>query len=237
VCAAAACDAEHASAPAALSFSGTSGSAAGEAGSQLATTNSLTGTVLETMSSGGYTYVRLATSRGEEWGAVPETPVKTGELFTIVGAMGVTAFSSQPLNRTFDRIYFGVAGGDSYRQIAGMHNGALPQRLTLEAPLEKAAGPEGRTVAEIVRNRSALDGKPVAVRGKVVRYSPGILERNWLHLQDGTGDEREFDLPVTTTTTAAVGETVLARGVVRVDRDFGAGTSYPVVIEEASVSR
>jgi hypothetical protein len=220
----------------ALSFAGAGGSA-GEAGSDLTATNTVTGTVLETMSSGGYTYVRLATARGEEWGAVPETPVKTGELFTVVGAMRVTAFSSQPLHRTFDRIYFGVAGDDSYRQIAGMHTGAPAVRVKLPAPIDRAAGPEGRTVAEIIANGSALDGKSVAVRGRIVKYSSGILERNWLHLQDGTGDDRNFDLPVTTTSTAAVGETVLARGVVRVKRDFGAGTSYPVLVEEASVSR
>lgn len=62
------------------------------------------------------------------------------------------------------------------------------------------------------------------------------MGKNWLHLQDGSGVEGTNDLTVTTTTTVKVGDVVLVNGVVSVDRDFGYGYSYDVIIEDAEVT-
>jgi len=101
----------------------------------------------------------------------------------------------------------------------------------------RAEGSDGRTVAELYTQKSELSGKTVALRGKVVKYSAGIMGRNWIHLQDGSGDATAgtHDLTVTSNDTAAVGDTVLVQGTVTVDKDFGAGYFYAVIVEEASV--
>ena len=70
-----------------------------------------------------------------------------------------------------------------------------------------------------------------------MKYSAGIMGRNWIHLQDGTGDAAAGtnDLTVTSSATTAVGDTILVQGSVAVDKDFGAGYRYAVIVEDASV--
>jgi hypothetical protein len=103
----------------------------------------------------------------------------------------------------------------------------------------KAEGANGHTVAELWGDKASLRDKPVAVRGKVVKFLPGIMGRNWLHLRDGSGsaDAGTHDITVTTADGAAVGDTVVVNGVLRVDKDFGAGYKYGVIIEDGKVAR
>ena len=70
-----------------------------------------------------------------------------------------------------------------------------------------------------------------------MKYSAGIMGRNWIHLQDGTGDAATgtHDITVTSSDTTAVGDIILVEGTVAVDKDFGAGYRYAVIVEEASV--
>lgn len=93
----------------------------------------------------------------------------------------------------------------------------------------------GKTVQEVYQEKAKLNGKRVTLRGKVVKYNGDILGKNWLHLRDGTGTELTNDLTVTTQAKAKVGDTVLVDGVVSIDRDFGAGYKYKVMIEDAKV--
>ena len=73
------------------------------------------------------------------------------------------------------------------------------------------------------------------MRGKVVKFSPEIMGKNWIHLQDGTGKEGTNDLTVTTKMMAKVGDTVVISGAVATDKDFGYGYKYGVIIEDADV--
>ncbi len=100
--------------------------------------------------------------------------------------------------------------------------------------IQKAQG--GQTVSEIITQRESLAGKKVKIRARVVKFTADIMGKNWLHVQDGTGEEGANDLIVTTTGTAKVGDTVLINGTVSVDRDFGFGLKYPVIIEDAEIS-
>jgi hypothetical protein len=101
----------------------------------------------------------------------------------------------------------------------------------------KASGADARTVAEVFAQRTALKDKGVTIRGKVVKYNEGIMGRNWLHIRDGSGTAgKDNDLTVTTSDKAAVGDVVLVKGKVQIDRDFGAGYSYPVIIEDAKLT-
>jgi hypothetical protein len=70
----------------------------------------------------------------------------------------------------------------------------------------------------------------------VVKYNPGIMGKNWIHLRDGTGSaaDNTNDILVTSANEARIGEVYTVKGIVRVDKDFGSGYSYKVLIEEAS---
>jgi hypothetical protein len=216
---------------------------------------SLTGTVLETMDSGGYTYVRLQTSGGEVWAAVRQAAVEKGSQVTVVNGMTMTGFESKTLKRTFDHIVFGSLGGGAASGAAAAGARTDPQALAgLAAPhaggasgpadageidVKKAEGQDARTVAEIFAGKASLKDTLVSVRGKVVKYNPDIMGRNWIHLRDGSGsrDKKDDDITVTTTQTAAVGEVVVVRGTVHLDRDFGAGYAYPVILEDAQITK
>jgi hypothetical protein len=105
--------------------------------------------------------------------------------------------------------------------------------------IAKATGADGYTVAEIMAKRTELAGKTVSVRGKVVKFSPSIMGKNWVHLRDGTGKQADGsnDLLVTTQEMTKVGDVVLAKGVVQVDTDFGMGYAYKVLVEDAKLSK
>ena len=109
---------------------------------------------------------------------------------------------------------------------------AAPAAGAVSVP--KAEGAAGKRIAEIWASRASLKDATVAVRGKVTKFNSGIMGKNWLHIADGSG---ENDLTVTTNDTASVGDVVLVKGTVHLDRDFGAGYKYPVIVEDASVSK
>ena len=80
------------------------------------------------------------------------------------------------------------------------------------------------------------NGKKVRIRGQVVKFNANIMGRNWLHLQDGTGAAGTNDLTITSAATVNVGDTILAKGVVTTNKDFGFGYKYDVIIEKADVT-
>jgi hypothetical protein len=99
-----------------------------------------------------------------------------------------------------------------------------------------AAAADGlKTVADINGGGAALAGQTVSAQGKVVKVLNGIMKRNFIHVQDGTGDANSNDLIVTSKQSARVGDQVTITGVVAVNRDFGRGYLYPLLVEDASI--
>ena len=109
---------------------------------------------------------------------------------------------------------------------------------TMVADSAVAAVEEGKDIAWVYANKDSLAGQPVSLRGKVVKFNANILGTNWLHIQDGSGSAADAsnDLTVTSATQVAVGDTVVVTGNVVLDKDFGAGYSYPVLVEDASLT-
>lgn len=197
------------------------------------------GAVAETMNSGGFTYVRLAGADAETWLAAPETPVAVGDqLRAPLGSLMVD-FESPTLGRTFARLYmvesFAI-GGPAAAPTAGSAPASAAPPAAVSAPSAPVPPLEGgQTVAGLFADRARLNGKEVAVRGRVVKVSNAIMDRNWVHLQDGTGDAaaKTNDLTLTTDQTVVVGQVVVARGVLATDRDFGMGYRYDAIVEGA----
>ena len=225
----------------------------------------VSGTVLETMDASDYTYMRLKTATGETWAAITKTKITKGDAVTVTNAMVMDGFQSKTLNRTFDHILFGVlaapgaaapagaaalpmvsdhaptagtTGGETPQQMAAQHGqaaGGPPDAPDVKVP--KAEGANAKTVAELWAHRTALKGKEVTVKAKVVKVTNGVMGKNWLHVRDGSGSKaaKDNDLTVTSDATAKVGDVVTATGVVSIDKDFGAGYAYPVIVENAKL--
>ncbi|HSN51497.1 MAG TPA: hypothetical protein VLS87_03125 [Woeseiaceae bacterium] len=212
------------------------------------------GTVLETMDSGGYTYAFLETGQDQRWVAALQTPVAVGDVVQVDAGMIMTDFTSNTLGRSFDVVYF-VSGLQNLtsgsppppQAAAGMPAaGGMPaghpdisgggSAATAAAGVE--AFEAGKDIAYVYANKDELAGSEITLRGKVVKYNPGILGWNFIHIQDGSGDAAAGtnDLIVTTKAATAVGDTVVLTGNIVLDKDFGAGYSYPVLLEDASIS-
>ena len=125
-------------------------------------------------------------------------------------------------------------------QMAEQHKGVArgPSDVKVEK-VAKAQGADGRTVAEVWAQKAQLKDKSVAIRGQVVKYSANIMGKNWLHVRDGSGkaEKNDHDITITTTDETKVGDVVTVKGLVRVDKDFGAGYAYPVIVEDAKIAK
>jgi hypothetical protein len=206
----------------------------------------VTGEVLEVRDVESYTYLRLKTPEGETWAAVTTAPVKKGAKVTIENITVMKNFESKALKKTFDSIVFGSLAGapgsapqGGKDTAAAAHMGVPKSADAVDVRVAKASGANAHTVAEIMGKPAAVKDKPVLVRGKVVKYNPGIMGKNWIHLRDGSGTaaDNTNDLIVTTTEQAKVGDVVTVKGVVHIDKDFGAGYSYKAIVEDATLQR
>ncbi len=206
---------------------------------------SIRGSVIETMDSGGYTYVLVESGSEQHWAAAPQFAVSTGDIATFSTAMPMRNYKSSTLDRTFEIVYF--AGAIAVGDQAAAAQASKPAGMPAGMPKPKVSSGDidlsgikraenGMTVAQVWAGKGPLAGSEVTVRGKVVKYNGGIMGRNWLHIQDGTGGPGTNDLTVTTDASAKVGETVLISGILGSNVDFGSGYSYEVIVEQAKIT-
>jgi hypothetical protein len=219
-----------------------------------------TGKVVQTLGAGMYTYILLDDGSGNKtWAAVPKTKLEIGEQIELNGGIFMRDFNSKSLNRTFDSIIFAtgvirVAGdknaqtkaetmpGSDIKQSGIAAHGQTPQTRgghptvpLSNLKVEKSTAQNGYTVAELFAKRASLNKQKVTVRGKVVKVNPDIMGRNWLHIQDGTGDpaKNTHDLVVTSADIAEIGAIISIEGTLAADKDFGYGYRYDVIVEDA----
>lgn len=207
----------------------------------------LTGEVLEQIDVDKYSYLRLG-KKGSPgtWTAVPATTSQVGQAVTVSNAELMTHFVSATLKRTFETIYFGVL--DSASEPSHANNGELADKLEQPHPgpgpgadsvavghVKRAAGALGSTVAELNAGSANAAGKKARVHAIVVKATNGVLGRTFLHLRDGSGEARTGtnDLAVTTTEEIAVGSDVVLEGTLELDKDFGSGYRYRVLLSDA----
>ncbi len=196
----------------------------------------VSGEVLEVRDVENYSYLRLKTKDGETWAAVTTAAIKKGAKVTIENAMVMKNFESKALNKTFPSIVFGNLAGAG-KGTPGVGPGVVKAVDAAPIHVPKASGANAHTVAEIMTTAAALKDKPVRVRGKVVKYNPGIMGKNWIHLRDGSGTaaDNTDDVLVTTLGQAKLGDIVTVTGVVRTDKNFGSGYAYKVLLEDATL--
>jgi hypothetical protein len=233
-----------------------------QAPAQAANPNLWRGKVVETMNSGGYTYVHLDTGSEKIWAAGPEAEVAVGQEIVMDKGMAMSQFHAKSLERTFEVIYFvgkimDAAAAETAGETVphdhpesgaaasphgagggmGMDSGASRNVVEKAAVKDVAKVAGGYTVAEIFAQSATLGGQTVKVRGQVVKFTPNIMGTNWVHIQDGTGSGATADLTVTTSDVVAAGDLVVVEGPLSVNKDFGAGYKYDAIIEGATVTK
>jgi hypothetical protein len=197
------------------------------------------GKVTEVIQSAGYTYAEVDTGGDKVWAAASTTSLEIGDMIAFTTEMPMQNFHSSSLNRDFPIIYFvnrfitdKASVADSTTKITSPHTSIKPASpAKVIEGINKVEG--GNTIAEVYNNKQKLSGKVIRVRGQVTKYTVGVMGKNWLHIRDSSTLD---DLTVTTGNKAAVDAVVVIEGKVALDKDFGYGYVYPLMVEDASVT-
>lgn len=192
----------------------------------------------EFIDGGTYAYLNVTENNKSYWMAIPNMNVNIGDTYYYNGGMAMKDFKSEQLNKVFDEIIF-VEGIRTSEQLMAKpsndgHNHAAPKPVVDEViQIEKATG--GTSLNELLSNKKSFLGKEVILKGKVIKVNNGIMDRNWVHIADGTQFEDKKSVTITTQETVAVGDVVTFKGVITLDKDFGYGYVYDILLEEGAL--
>jgi hypothetical protein len=201
--------------------------------------------VEEVIQASSYTYMRVKEGSQDFWIATVKEDVAVGSKYTFGNALEMRDFKSKELDRTFSTIFFvsenpEAAGG----QQAGMGVPATNVPTTMGRPkveqktdvvIPQSSG--GISISELYKNRNNYANKRVKVKGKVVKVNNEVMDRNWVHIQDGTNDSGNFDLTVTTLEFAKIDDVVEFEGTIILNKDFGAGYTYDLIMEGGTIKK
>ena len=194
----------------------------------------------EYISGGTYAYLNVTENNESYWMAIPNMDVKQGGTYYYNGGMVMKDFKSEQLNRVFNEIIF-VEGITTSEELITKpqnegHNHTQNTKVdTVEEVviIEKAAN--GIHLNELLSDRKEFAGKEVILKGKVIKVNNGIMEKNWVHIADGTQFEDKKSITVTTQELAKVGDIVTFKGKVTLEKDFGYGYVYDILLEEGKL--
>ncbi|MEJ2163144.1 MAG: hypothetical protein P8X60_07490 [Robiginitalea sp.] len=198
--------------------------------------------VKETVPTSKYLYLKIVEGDREYWAATGNSEIKAGETYYYNEAMIQTDFESKAMQRVFDTIYLIT------KLVPESHGSSLePLKKVAEPPAEAGkpnskkkfhtspvAGKATRlSIAELLEDPEAYEGSVVELTGVCTKINEGILGRNWLHLKDGTADDK--DLVITSQDGVDPGSKITVRAVVYLNKDFGAGYAYAVLLEDGVI--
>lgn len=186
-------------------------------------------TIEEVLHSGGYTYVKAREEGVLFWIAGPQSALQKGATLTLSAQMWMEDFKSSTLNRTFEAIMF-----------VQEFEPAEPAKTQIKLPYMEPLAPINGSISikQLYRDAKKLNGTSVTLHAKIVKISRGIMGKNWIHLIDGSGQADDGLITATTTEEDfALNDRVLVTATLVTDKDFGYGYFYPVILEEASLSR
>jgi len=195
---------------------------------------SRSGEVIDKIDAGNYTYLQLKENDQVYWAAVPKMQIENGEQIFFSQYMEMKDFRSETLDRTFKTVLF-VNDANKVADKKTLQMAHANLKPGNETSISVDPLDDGKTIAQIFNEKESLKNKTVKVRGKVVKFNREIMNRNWLHIQDGTDNEGEYDLLITSKESAQVGDIIIAEGQLSTDKDFGAGYFYPVLVENAKI--
>ena len=194
--------------------------------------------VKEILDTDKYTYMSVEENDKEFWVAVTKRPIEIGATYYFKNGLLKKNFFSKEYNRVFETLYL---VGDLRQQPDGSPTAGSAVDQALNHLQNNAASPptditpaEGAVLlSDLFSNKNKYAGKTITVTGKVVKVNPLIMGRNWAHIQDNSGEE--YDLTVTSSENIPLGHVVTLEGVIALDKDFGAGYRYEIIMEGAVI--
>ena len=199
-------------------------------------TNSHQVTVKEVLNANAYTYLLVTEGEKEYWIAVPKSDVKIGKTYTYESGMEMKKFESKDLKRTFDSVLF-VEGIVDPNAPVITEKTIDPKTIINSTQLSKGITLAKGAISlhDLFSGRDKLEGKTVILTGKVIKFMPEIMNKNWIHLQDGTSYNGFNDITITSLEKVKVDAIVTLKGTVVLNKDLGSGYKYDILIEDAVV--
>ena len=198
--------------------------------------------ILEIIPASKYVYLKVEEENEEFWIATEKREITPGSTYFYREALLKTEFKSKIHNRVFDSIWFVT------KLATQMHGTKYTSRSpdkpqiskNKKDPVESTSNEDKNISYKVYPEISALlndpdkfDGQAVQIKGKCVKVNNNIMKKNWIHLQDGSQDD--FDLVVTTDMSAQKGDIITIQATVALNKDFGAGYSYDVILENGVI--
>ncbi len=190
-------------------------------------------TIKEILNANQYTYLLVTEGQKEFWIAIPKTDVKVGRTYAYEGGMEMKKFESKDLKRTFDSVFFVEKITDPTATASVPKEEVVKKETSTQLSKGITLAKGAISVYDLFTTKEKLAGKTVILTGKVVKFMPEIMNKNWIHLQDGTGYNGFNDITITTLDKVKVDEIVTLKGKVVLNKDLGSGYKYDVLIEDA----
>ncbi|MCD4658013.1 MAG: hypothetical protein K8S87_10795 [Planctomycetes bacterium] len=195
--------------------------------------------VTEILQTSSHTYLLVQDGNKLQWLAVPKIKAEVGEIYYYQGGNEMKDFKSSQLNRTFESVLFlgGIVNADPLADEKSSSPTASGKTNKNANSIEIAIEPleNGITISELFSNKLRYEDKIVRIKGQVTQFSASIMGKNWIHLQDGTDYLEDFDLVVTSNMDVEVGDIVVIKGKISLDKDFGHGYFYKVIMEDGKI--
>jgi len=193
--------------------------------------------VNEILPTANYTYLNVTEGEKTFWIAVSSTNAEVGGTYFYVGGLFKNNFESKALNRVFDELYLvGNLVSSKHGEQAGTVTANNSEVKELAAKSEKIhITPQKGSIkiSEIVDNQKKYEGQTVQIDGECTKINIGIMGKNWIHLKDGSKDD--FDLVITSDEMIDVGSVVTIKAQVVLNKDFGAGYTYDLILENGAI--
>lgn len=191
--------------------------------------------VKEVIQGANYTFIFVSENNLEYWMAVDITDVAIEDVVYYENALSMNNFKSEELDRVFEEILFVENISESPQISKAIPLDSLypkPKKTkVIKEDIHVEPAPGGITIGELYKNKTNYANKKVLIRGQVIKVNKNIMDRNWVHLKDGTSDSGKSDLTFTTLSEVKVGDIVTLEGIVAIDKEYGAGYVYPLIVE------
>ena len=208
-----------------------------------------------------YTYLNVADEGADKWMAVPTVEAKKGDTLYYQSGMLMTNFESKELKRTFNEILFvdkvsrdpsiamlskevimahqnlqmGDKSADKTSEKPYPNMGSSKDTVKRDIKVEKLR--DAVTIATLLKDPKKYEGKKVVVHGKVTKYTPEVMGKNWVHIQDGSEFKGKFEIVITTMDKVSKDETVTFEGTITLNKDFGYGYFFELLMENGSLKK
>ena len=193
--------------------------------------------VKEILPTAKYVYLKVNENDEEFWIATRKQNINIGETYFYKGGLLKTNFESKEHSKIFEKIYLVTSlvkanhGGNTEldklqtEQSINKNNATSTKKIVVKSGSIK--------ISELVENFKKYEGKIIQLSGKCIKINPNIMGRNWIHIQDGSKDN--YDLVITSNTFVKEGSMITIKATVTLNKDFGAGYKYNLILENGII--